>query len=240
MRHPPLTGSKWAHQTHSPRMSSAPFPHLPGCLANTPRLHIPNLRNHHAVAHLFSPVLLPMLVSFPFCPPQPLHAQSLLPHLLSPCSRQHSLHLSSTTHREAAAASSNAPQDFSILSQDLKPHTGPWAKYEASLCDGRIRYDMRQVALMELLQKLYLKLDAAYPVRSKPSNLTMLDNVATRGSRSSWCVACSLQAAFLRVRWAWPAVSERKWSGLGVNCQVQELKLSSIGCSACRVRESLH
>jgi hypothetical protein len=88
------------------------------------------------------------------------------------------VHTSSSVYQIAALkAESNAPTCSA---------RGPWALYQAGIAEGRIRLDARQKAAMKVLQDLCSKLEALYPLRSRPSNLTMVDNVSTSRSRSSW------------------------------------------------------
>jgi hypothetical protein len=63
---------------------------------------------------------------------------------------------------------------------------GPWAAYQSGIQHGRIRPDVRQLKPMKLLQELYIQLEALYPPKRKPSNLTLVESVE-RKDKASWC-----------------------------------------------------
>jgi hypothetical protein len=67
-----------------------------------------------------------------------------------------------------------------------EPSRGPWAAYQKGIQHGRIRPDERQLKPMKILQELYVQLEKLYPARAKPSNLTILESVERKDTRS-WC-----------------------------------------------------
>lgn len=89
-----------------------------------------------------------------------------------------------------ASASTSAawqPHGPSPRAPGARAARGPLGLYQAGIAEGRYRHDDRQDSAMRLLQALFVKLEARYPRKKRPSNLTMVDNVATARSKNSWC-----------------------------------------------------
>jgi hypothetical protein len=96
---------------------------------------------------------------------------------------------SSDSSTGGAAEQGSSGRPLPELEAKLKPDHGPWRRYIDGLRRGKLKVDERQVVTMKLLQKLYVDLETLHPHprKSKPSNLTVLDNVATDGKKGSWC-----------------------------------------------------
>jgi hypothetical protein len=115
------------------------------------------------------------------------------------------LQLPATASSPAPAASASGAQ---LMSQPAPRFSGggrgPLAIYTAGVSEGRYRQDPRQEAALRLLQDLYVQLEAKYPRKTRPSNLTLVDNVSTSRSRKSWCdsrpliSACSAMSSCTR------------------------------------------
>lgn len=75
----------------------------------------------------------------------------------------------------------------SRVKRNRRADRGPLALYEQRRDEGAYRDDPRQHAALELLQDVYDAFEQRYPKQKRPSGLTMMDNVATSGSRDNWC-----------------------------------------------------
>jgi predicted ATPase len=94
---------------------------------------------------------------------------------------------SSNASSSASTSTSGSSTSSSTTSTTSSSAGGPRALYDEGVQSGAYRPDPLQAATVGKLQALYDELRLVYPAPRRPSGLTIVDSVAVKQDKRSWC-----------------------------------------------------